>query len=318
MGKRQFTEEEILGKIDASFDSVEKLRGEGLDRVKLFHSIKHRALEKEQKRLSGKLGSDHPRVVKMAARIRYNKSMFKELNVEIEKAKISVPSLKENSWMVHGRVLDKDKKGVSGLTVGLFDEKGSWVKKLGYGCTDKRGYFSIIYPRNGEERKEVPESMELFLYVSDKDYKILFKDSEPLFVKIGQIDYREIYLTDEEICPPPEPGEEIIPVEPDAWIVKGRVTDEEGRGIGGLAASLYDKDRIFEDRLGTTLTDDAGKFMFVYKTEEFSEFFEANPDIYLKVLDQKGKKLYSSRKKVRCKAGCIESFNIKIKRTTRR
>ena len=317
MTQQRLTKKEIIEKINDSFDSIENLRSGGLERIKLFHAVKNKALEKEKKRLSAKLGSDHPRVKRVAARLQYNQGLFKDLNVEIERAKITVPSADKDSWMLHGRVLEKDKKGVPGLTVGLYDENGNWTRELGYGCTDKLGYFSIIYTLKGKTKREVPETMKLFLYVSDKNCKILYKDAEPLFVNFGQIDYREIYLTDEEICQPPEPGEDVAPAEPDIWIVKGRVTDEEGRGISGLTVSIYDKDLLFDDRLGTTLTDEAGNFMASYKSEEFRDLFEACPDIYLKVLDQDGKKLYSSRKKVRCEAGRIESFNIKIKRTRR-
>jgi len=317
MTQQRLTKKEIIEKINDSFDSIENLRSGGLERIKLFHAVKNKALEKEKKRLSAKLGSDHPRVKRVAARLQYNQGLFKDLNVEIERAKITVPSADKDSWMLHGRVLEKDKKGVPGLTVGLYDENGNWIRELGYGCTDKLGYFSIIYTLKGKTKREVPETMKLFLYVSDKNCKILYKDAEPLFVNFGQIDYREIYLTDEEICQPPEPGEDVAPAEPDIWIVKGRVTDEEGRGISGLTVSIYDKDLLFDDRLGTTLTDEAGNFMASYKSEEFRDLFEACPDIYLKVLDQEGKKLYSSRKKVRCEAGRIESFNIKIKRTRR-
>ena len=318
MTQQRLTKKEIIEKINDSFDSIENLRSGGLERIKLFHAVKNKALEKEKKRLSAKLGSDHPRVKRVAARLQYNQGLFKDLNVEIERAKITVPSADKDSWMLHGRVLEKDKKGVPGLTVGLYDENGNWIRELGYGCTDKLGYFSIIYPQKGKEPRDISESLKLFIYVSDKNQKILHKDSEPLYLRIGQIDYREIYLTDEEICPPPEPGEDVTPVKPDTWIVKGRVTGKDGKGIAGLTVSLYDKDHVFDDRLGTTLTDEAGNFMVSYKAEEFPDLFEACPDIYLKVLDQDGKKLYSSRKKVRCEAGRIESFNIKIKRTTRR
>lgn len=317
MTQQRFTKKEIIEKINDSFDSVENLRSEGLERVKSFHAVKNKALEKEKKRLSAKLGADHPRVKRVAARLQYNQGLFKDLDVEIEMAKITVPSVDKDSWMVHGRVLEKDKKGVPALTVGLYDENGNWIRELGYGCTDKRGYFSIIYPRKGKEPRDISDSLKLFIYVSDKNQKILHKDSEPLYLRIGRIDYREIYLTDEEICPPPEPGQDITPVAPDAWIVKGRVTDKDGRGVAGLTVSLYDKDHIFEDRLGTTLTDEAGNFMASYKNEEFPELFEESPGIFLKLLDQEGKELYSSKKKVKCKAGRIESFNIKIKMTTR-
>jgi len=313
LNKKLFAEEEIIGRIDASFDQMENLRREGLERVKLINAVKNKALEKEKKRLSAKLGADHPRVKRVAARLKYNQGLSKDLDVEIETAKITVPSVDKNGWMLHGRILGKDKKGVPGLTVGLYDENGNWIKELGFGCTDNRGYFSIIYPRKDEAPGDISESLKLFIYVSNKDQKILLKDSEPFYLRVEQIDYREIYLTDEEICPPPGSGQGGPPAKPDTWIVKGRVTNKDGKGIAGLIVGLYDRGHIFDDRLGTTPTDEAGNFMAGYKNEEFPELFEKSPDIYLNVFDQEGNKRYSSRKKVRCEAGRIDVFKIKIK-----
>ncbi len=211
MEQKKFTEDEIIGKIDASFDSVETLRLEGLEKVRVFHSIKDKALGREHKRLSGKFGEDHAKVKKISAKIRYNQGLFKDLDVEIEKANIKAPSFDKDSWMVHGLVLDKENSGVKGLTVGFFDGKGRWVKELGYGCTDKCGHFSITYTQKDREEQDNSKSMKLSLYVSDKNHKVLCKDSRPLYLKIGQIDYREIYLTDEEICTAPEAGRREVP-----------------------------------------------------------------------------------------------------------
>lgn len=314
MEKKQITEDQIIGKIDSSFDSVEKLRSEGLERGKLFHSVKNSALEKEHGRLSEKLGAEHPRVKKMATRIQYNKGLFKDLDVEIEKAKIKVPPFDKNSWMVHGRVLSKDRKGISGLTVGLYDEKGNWMKNLGYGCTDKRGYFSIIHtPKEGAE-PEAAEPMKLFLYISDKNYKILYKDKEPVYVKIGQVVYREIYLTEDGICSAPEPGKDDTMITADTWVIKGRVTDEKGEPAAGLTVSPSDKGHLFDDKLKTTVTDKDGNFMLSYKTRNLRDLIEAKSDIYLNILDKEGKTLYTSKKAIRCEPGRIESFDIKIKR----
>lgn len=318
MEKREFTGEEIIGKIDASFDSVEKLRSEGLERVKLFHATKNRALEKEHERLSEKLGVEHPRVKRMDARIKFNQNLFKDLNVEIEKTKIRVPTLKANSWMVHGRVLDSHKKGIGGLTMGLYDENGNWIKKLGYGCTDKYGYFSIVYTLKEGAEPEVTESMKLFLYVSDKNYKILHKDGEPIYLKIGKIDYREIYLTGEEVCSAPEPGKDDTMITADTWVIKGRVADEKGEAFGGLTVSPFDKNHLFDNKLKTTVTGKDGYFMLSYKAKTLRDLIEERSDIYLNILDKEGKKLYTSKKAVKCEAGCIESFDIKIKRGVKR
>ncbi len=72
---------------------------------------------------------------------------------------------------------------------------------------------------------------------------------------------------------------------------RGRVVDERGEGMGGLVVSLFDRDRIFEDRLGTTQTDENGEFSFTYRTEDFPDLFDAHPDLYLKILDAEGNTL---------------------------
>ena len=102
-------------------------------------------------------------------------------------------------------------------------------------------------------------------------------------------------------------------VDPDAWVVQGKVVDEESKqGMGKVIVSLYDKDLFFDDVLGTTITDDEGKFEITYRTEAFRDLFEAKPDLYVKVLDATGKTLYCSRKPLRPEASHIETFNIAI------
>ncbi|MCP4401365.1 MAG: hypothetical protein GY801_29205 [bacterium] len=58
--------------------------------------------------------------------------------------------------------------------------------------------------------------------------------------------------------------------------------------------------------------------MFTYRAEDFRDLIEAKPDLYLKVLDKKGKELYTSGKPVRYEAERIEVFNIKIKERTKK
>jgi hypothetical protein len=99
---------------------------------------------------------------------------------------------------------------------------------------------------------------------------------------------------------------------PGQWVVKGVITGENGKGMAGVTVSLYDKDLLFDDYLGTRITDENGNFEFAYQEEGFKDLLEKKPDIYLKVLDKKGKPIFSSKKAVKCGAGRIEVFNIKI------
>lgn len=101
-------------------------------------------------------------------------------------------------------------------------------------------------------------------------------------------------------------------VSPDAWTARGRVVGETGKGRGGLVVSLYDKDLIFDDVLGTTVTDHEGNFRITYRTEAFGDLFEQKPDLYLKATDGTGKTLYTSEQSVRSQAGREEVFNITL------
>lgn len=104
----------------------------------------------------------------------------------------------------------------------------------------------------------------------------------------------------------------------DQWVVKGKVSDENGKGMAGVTVSLYDKDLLFDDYLGTVITDKQGNFQFLYREEGFKDLLESNPDIYVKVFDKDGNTIYSSKKSVRCNVGRTEVFNIKIKSKTKK
>ena len=221
---------------------------------------------------------------------------MEDLSEEAARAKIKVPAFEADTWMVHGVVLDKNRKGKSGLTVGLFDDKGKWRKEFGYACTDDHGYFSITYRPAGKTRVDTAAPPPLYLWVSDQNYKILLRDSEPLRVVIGRVDYRRLVLSDTPgVCAAPEPDHgEAAPVPGDVWMVQGRVVDESGKGLDGLTVTLFDEDLFFDDRLGTVKTKDGGYYEFHYKAEGFRDLIEANPDLYLQVVDKAGQQLCSS------------------------
>lgn len=199
--------EHIAEKVDSTMESIDGMRLKNLQNLKSVQQVKKKALEREKKRLSDKYGANHRRAKKLDAKMKLNEGLMKGIDMEIDRASIKYHPFDKLTWMVQGRVLNKNGKGIEGLTIALHDEEGQWIRDLGYSCTDNFGYFALIYPSKKGKKSEIKEDQELFLTVSDKKQRILHKESDPLFVKIGKRDSRLIVITDlEEICTPPGAG----------------------------------------------------------------------------------------------------------------
>ncbi len=96
--------------------------------------------------------------------------------------------------------------------------------------------------------------------------------------------------------------------------VVGTVVEEEsGKPLQGLRVRAFDKDLIFSDDLGDTLTDAQGKFEIRFTEAQFRDFGETTPDLFIRVFDTSGKKLlYTTEKAVRKDAQVREYFDVKI------
>ena len=80
---------------------------------------------------------------------------------------------------------------------------------------------------------------------------------------------------------------------------------------------LFDKDHKYDDLLDAVMTNRKGLFCFSYRAQDFKDFAEEKPDLYLIVTDQEGHTLFSSENAVRFNAGAVEEFDIKLSRESR-
>ncbi len=303
-------EKETLDYMDDSADRLDEQRLSGLQEERNTQLIKEQILQREKKRLAEKHGSTHPEVQEADSRITYNQQMYPGLDNEIDKASVKTEPLPGNAWRVQGRVFDQNSQPVKGVTVFLSDQNKRWIDILGSSCTTELGYYSLTADEIVLDKIE--KGQPIYLTVSDKNKTILYFAKAPVFVAKGLIDHQDIYLKNEDCVPPPATNNREEKLSPDTWVVRGTVTDENNQGLNGLTISLYDKDLLFDDVLGTTLTNEKGDFEIIYRYEAFEFLFEKRPDLYLKVLDDSGKELYTSENTVRPGAGRAEEFMIKI------
>ena len=98
--------------------------------------------------------------------------------------------------------------------------------------------------------------------------------------------------------------------------VVGTVVEEgSGKPLAGLQVRAFDKDILFDDKLGVSITDAAGAFRIDYSQLDFSSFLgtETMPELYIRIFDATGKKLlYTSEKAIRKNTMVEERFDIKI------
>ena len=96
------------------------------------------------------------------------------------------------------------------------------------------------------------------------------------------------------------------------WVVTGQITGAAGKPLPGLLVSAFDRDRKYDDKLGSALSDEEGRYTITYYPHEFREGPEPGADLYVSVIDIKGQVLFTSEQSIRYNAGQREVFDIQI------
>lgn len=96
--------------------------------------------------------------------------------------------------------------------------------------------------------------------------------------------------------------------------IRGSVKEREtGRPLPGLVVRAFDKDGVYDDLLGNATTDAGGRFELRYSKTDFSELFEAAPDIYFEILDASSREvIHTTGDAVRWNAGADEEVELEI------
>jgi V8-like Glu-specific endopeptidase len=112
---------------------------------------------------------------------------------------------------------------------------------------------------------------------------------------------------------PSKAGKEEIMVFKITGLIKEK---ESGLPVAGLKVRAYDKDLLWDDLLGTAMTDDQGKFEMDYSSKDFKELFEAQPEIYLIVYAPPRRLLIKTDDSIRAGEKESEHFILEIDHET--
>lgn len=307
MKRTQDDIETYLKKFGVSQDIFDRLRVRQLEDLKTAQATKVEGYKKERERLALKYGSKHSRVQKLDKRLKHNDNIMRSIDMEIDSSSIQFPDFdKENSAMVSGRILDKDIKGIKGLTVSLCDKQGRWIDQTSYTGTDNSGFFSLVY--------DPAISEELYVAVSNSQKNILHLESEPIPLITGQVVPRFIIIPDLQAAYTPPATKKLK----EEWGVEGIVIDEKNEPISGKEVRLYDTKGFCDKRVDSQNTDDNGKFKFVFKGKDFKDLIKADAEIYVKVCDSKGLVVYTSPYAVKCRAGGVDFYDLQLPPKKRR
>lgn len=213
MKRRRPNNNDIFKKLDETFDGLDNERVQGLQRLQTLQKVKDNALQREKIRLEKKYGENHPRVQKINERLSYNQGAFNDLAVETQRASSPSPVFGLNTWVVHGHVVDQNKNPIKGVTVSLYDEKNRWIRQLGHTCSNEQGYYELRYTKDQEKEFRFDKKENLYLTITDKNHELLHRETKPVHVSLGHIDYRRIVIRG-SVCVPPDSSDNHEPFSP--------------------------------------------------------------------------------------------------------
>jgi hypothetical protein len=173
---------------------ADALRATGLRGLLGITEAQRAGLEREQSRLSRKLGPDDPRVKALAQSLQDHQSRLRDVGVEVSRAETVGPKVAADEWALHGHVRWPDLSPAPDLTVSLVDAQGQWLRALGYACTDARGYFRLVAKVERSETNIVSTGLSAYVRVTDSSRKELYRGTEAVAVSPGAVEYREIVL----------------------------------------------------------------------------------------------------------------------------
>lgn len=182
----------------------------------------------------------------------------------------------DKNFVVNGQILYADKKPVIDVKVIVFDQDIAREDPLGEAVTDQDGRYQITYSESQFRRTEKEiGGPDLIVRVYSAEGKVMAQSKRKR--NADQEETVDLTVGSEE-----------------SFVVSGTVRRSDGRPAAGAIVRAYDQDLRKKQLLGKKVTDAAGHYSIDYTSRKFLRAEKGRAELYVALVDAKGKKLVSS------------------------
>ena len=311
--KQPFNSQELADQINELVEQLTSGRGEALHNARSLQFAGQALIEREEKRLTRKLGTDHPRVQNLRERRETLLNSIKSLEVEQQLGKIQPVEVDDTEALVEGRIFDESGQGVSGLEVKLVDKNGDMIADEPI-TSDQSGYFAIKL-----DAERVKERKPAELMVSSSTREEIYR-SELLEVNESSRLRLDVKIKRSELIKPKKttkPGRQSTkPTEPsmreEYWTVTGTVFDQKEKPVGGATVQIISQELNLRKPLGTARTDRLGRYQIQVLQDPAIIGLLHGTQLEIKLLDPQGRQIFISDEDILFKPGEEFTYDILV------
>jgi len=196
-----FTPQRPSDEINKVLSQLDAARTDALQQTKDIQVILGSLLQHEAKRLETKRGKSNRRVQQVQLSLNNNLNIVRDLEGELEIARIKEPKVDPNSILIHGRIVDESYRGIAGVNVSLKNPSGTVISSVKTVETDSSGYYALEIDEESFNELENLAQEGLSITVSTRKGKQLYQQPQPLQLKKRDRTLVEVVLNRGDISP---------------------------------------------------------------------------------------------------------------------
>jgi hypothetical protein len=160
--------------------------------------------QRELATLTTEFGSTDSDVVALQASIGVQQSLTSVLGTTRDIARMALPTVPTNGWVLQGHVRDGSLQPIATLTIYLADEQKNFLSSYGYAYTDATGLYTLPY--TPDPSAPAPAPLSTYLAILNSSGQAIYIDPSAFTLNPGARLTRDLMLTSQTPLGSPPPG----------------------------------------------------------------------------------------------------------------